>query len=104
MAKAKDRYTAAVALEYGATDEHAARAPAVTVKGAGGDAAEIVRLARRFGVPVVEDGAAARALIGVPLDQQIPADLFEAVAVILRRLEEPAPSANDSGGRGRRRS
>ena len=45
-----------------------------------------MRLAKRYRVPVVERGELAELLSGVPLDEAIPEDLYEAVAVILAEL------------------
>ncbi|MFM1849140.1 MAG: FlhB HrpN YscU SpaS Family, partial [Pseudomonadota bacterium] len=52
----------------------------------GADADAVVKIARRFGVPVVEDSRVARLLKDLPADQPIPPALFEAVAVILQRI------------------
>jgi len=88
MANGREGYAAAVALEYAQSDVDSSRAPTVTLKGAGREAVEIVRLARRFGVPVVDDPSTARALAQVPLESEIPAELYIAVAIIVSRLEE----------------
>lgn len=77
----------AVALEYESnrTDE-SDKAPRVTIKGNPQEAAWLVRMAKQFGVPVVEDCGAATALSELPLDEEIPEDLYQAVAAILNRL------------------
>ena len=62
--------------------------PRVGVKAAAMTAEKVVSIAKRFGVPVVEDSALARSLDAVELDSEIPEELFEAVAVVLARLEE----------------
>ena len=77
-------YRRAVSLEYNDGGEGA---PRVNAKGDHLVADQIVKIARRFGVPVVEKGEMARALSSVPLDQEIPEPLFEAVAVMLQELK-----------------
>ena len=77
-------YRRAVSLEY---NEGGEGAPRVNAKGDNLVADHIVKIARRFGVPVVEKGEMARALSSVPLDQEIPEPLFEAVAVMLQELK-----------------
>lgn len=69
----------AVALHY----DHAG-APRVTARGRGTVAARILELAAEHGVPVEEDEALAEALSQVELDREIPIELFEAVAAVLR--------------------
>ncbi|GGE82761.1 EscU/YscU/HrcU family type III secretion system export apparatus switch protein [Stappia taiwanensis] len=75
----------AVALRY-----DSAGTRRVTARGRGEVAAQILELAAAHGVPVEEDEALAEALSGVELDREIPAELYEAVAAILRFiLQEP---------------
>lgn len=69
----------AVALRY----DHAG-APRVTAKGRGVLAARILELAAEHGVPVEEDAALAEALSQIELDREIPVELYEAVAAVLR--------------------
>ncbi len=70
----------AVALRY---DAHEA-APRVVAKGAGKLAARIRAEARRHGVPVLERKPLARSLYRtVKVGRYVPADLYEAVAVVL---------------------
>jgi flagellar biosynthesis protein len=57
--------------------------PALTARGEYGLADEIVRLARRFGVPVVEREEIAESLAPLELDQRIPPELFEVAAALL---------------------
>ncbi|HEY0078941.1 MAG TPA: EscU/YscU/HrcU family type III secretion system export apparatus switch protein [Pyrinomonadaceae bacterium] len=75
----------AVALRYDA-DEMGA--PTVVAKGAELMAAQIRQIAEESKVPVVRDVALARALYELDIDQEIPAELFEAVAVVLRFVYE----------------
>lgn len=74
----------AVGLAYDVSHQEA---PHVVVKGEGHTADEVVRIARRFGVPVVERGEISELLSGIPLDERIPEDLYEAVALILCELK-----------------
>lgn len=71
-------------------------APTVVAAGAGESAARIEALARRSGVPVRQDPALADALSRLPLDQEIPPELYRAVAEVLvwaRGLDVLARSA-----------
>ena len=70
----------AVALRY----EPGSGAPRVVAKGADEVAAAIRAEADTHGVPIVEDVPLARTLFQVcEIDDEIPADLFEAVARVL---------------------
>ncbi len=80
------QYRRVVGLEYARVAGSAA--PTVAVQGEHLMADQIVRVARRFGVPVVERPALAQALSGIDLDQQIPERLYEAVALVLREIEK----------------
>jgi flagellar biosynthesis protein len=86
--KSKGVYDIAVGLAY---EEGVDPAPEVIVKGEGLEADEIVRLANRYGVPVVEKEELSELLKGIPLDETIPADLYEAVALILSELKSFRP-------------
>ena len=71
-------YTEAVALEYG---RH--KAPVVTAKGEDDLAQRIVEEAKRQGVYVAEDPRLLAMLSRLEVGQEIPEDMFTAVAVIL---------------------
>lgn len=103
----------AVALRY---DEGKDAAPVLLAKGADRVAARIREIAREHGVPLVEAPPLARALYHhVELEQQIPAQLYRAVAELLSylyqiRLARPGqipelpqewsvPAELDQGGR-----
>lgn len=74
----------AVALNY---DPDEAPAPRVTIKGMRKRALRIRELAHRFDVPVVEEPPLARALYAsVPEREQIPQELYQAVATILAEV------------------
>ncbi|MGF6768160.1 type III secretion protein U [Paraburkholderia sp. GAS199] len=73
-----------VAVRY-APHEHPL--PRVIAKGMDESAAELRRVARDAGVPIIGNPPVARALYKVDLDQPIPEELFETVAAILRWVE-----------------
>lgn len=68
----------AVALHY---DKKGA--PRVVAKGKGTLGAKIVEIAREHGVPIQENEVLAGALSHVELDDEIPAELYKAVAEVL---------------------
>jgi flagellar biosynthetic protein FlhB len=71
----------AVALKY---ERHAMGAPRVIAKGTDLLARRITKLAREHGIPVLERKPLARALYAsVDIDQEIPPNLYRAVAEIL---------------------
>jgi flagellar biosynthesis protein FlhB len=70
----------AVALQY---KKNEASAPKVIAKGKGYMAEKIRDLARKHGIPIMEDKPLARALFKVKLDSFIPGELYKAVARIL---------------------
>jgi len=71
----------AVALEY---DEENMEAPRVVAKGEHAIAKQIIDVARAHGVPIVRDVALARALRDLEIEEEIPEDLYDAVAEVLR--------------------
>jgi len=85
MAQKKFRYKLAVGLDY---DPLKSETPSVGVKGEELQADQVVKLAKRFGVSVVEQPELAKALNVLELDQEIPENLFEAVAIVLNQLEK----------------
>ena len=70
----------AVALRYTPGKD---RAPKVAAKGSGDVAERIVRTARELGIPVREDPDLMALLGGLDLEQEVPADLYLAVAELL---------------------
>lgn len=85
----------AVALKYNAD---VMEAPRVVAKGTELFAERIKEIASQHGVPVVENPVVARALFRlVEIDQEIPPDLYQAVAEILMfawRMKGKAPPLN----------
>ena len=82
----------AIALKY---DDKVAAAPVVLAKGKDLVAQRIKELAREHSIPMVENKPVAQALyLTVDIGQQIPGDLFVAVAEIMAyvyKLKNPAP-------------
>lgn len=81
----KSKYSKAVALQYSESDDEA---PVVSLKGQSIVADDLVKLAKRYGVPIVEKPELATALNQVEIDEEIPEGLFEAVAIVLREIEK----------------
>ena len=69
----------AVALEYTGSG-----APRVTAKRHGEVAEQIIELAVKHDIPLAEDSALNELLCGIELGEEIPAELYVAVAVVLR--------------------
>lgn len=78
MTAAPDPRKLAVALEYDRLG-----APRVTAKGRGALAERILEKAREHDVPIQDDGLLAEALSRVPLDDEIPIELYRAVATVI---------------------
>lgn len=73
----------AVALKY---EPSSGGAPTVVAKGRGAIAEKILELARNNGVAVREDPALVTVLSKLNIDQEIPPQLYAAVAAILAFL------------------
>jgi flagellar biosynthetic protein FlhB len=71
----------AVALRY---DRAAMGAPVVVAKGAELMAAQIREIAKEANVPIMRDIPLARALYELEIDEEVPEQLYEAVALVLR--------------------
>ena len=82
----------AVALQY----EHGVDpAPRVTAKGVGDVAERIIEAARAHGLVIESNAGLAEALSHVELDQEIPVELYRAVAEVITfvlRLSNAAPT------------
>jgi flagellar biosynthesis protein len=70
----------AVALQY---QKGTREAPRVTAKGRGLVAERIVALAEENGIVIESNSALAEALSGVEIDDTIPLELYESVAVVI---------------------
>ncbi|HPF13127.1 MAG: flagellar biosynthesis protein FlhB [Planctomycetes bacterium] len=87
----------AVALRYDENDPN--RAPWVVAKGMDLVAQNIKRIAKEAGVPIIEDPPLARGLHRmVEIGDEIPEDLFEAVARVLAFVLNPQGNRAYSGG------
>jgi flagellar biosynthesis protein len=75
----------AVALRY---DPKREAAPRVIAKGTGAVADRILALARKNSVPVRQDTNLVQVLSRLNLDQQIPPEVYQAVAAILAFLHK----------------
>jgi flagellar biosynthesis protein FlhB len=71
----------AVALQY---DREKMQAPQIVAKGMDLMAAQIRKIAEESKVPIMRDVPLARTLHELEIEQEIPEDLYEAVAVVLR--------------------
>ncbi len=69
----------AVALKY---DTSGQGAPKVVAKGQGDIAQKIKEKAAEFDVPIFKNEALANSLLNLNLDEQIPANLYKAVAEV----------------------
>lgn len=80
MENQKKKITHAAALRY-SPDENTA--PEVVALGKGEVAEKILAAAKENDIPVYTDASLAQALTGLQLGDEIPRDLYEAVAEIL---------------------
>jgi len=76
----------AAALRYRPEDPFHDAAPRLVAKGQGLLAERILELAKQHGVTVTKDPDLLAALEPLDLDQLIPPDLFQAVALLLAAL------------------
>ncbi len=78
--KKPDARKMAAAIRYDSAKDDA---PRLTAKGKGHMAEKIIELARRHNIPIRTDYALVHILSKLDLDQQIPPELYRAVAEIL---------------------
>jgi len=76
----KDEKTVAAALKYDAGKDIA---PKVIAKGQGTVAEKIIELAKKNNIPIKSDPSLVQILSKLDIDQQIPIELYRAVAEIL---------------------
>ena len=69
-------------------------APQVVASGRGEVAAQIRAMARRWDIPIVRDVPLARALVEVDIEDEVPSDLYEAVAQVLQFVYDLRHSPN----------
>ncbi|MBS2028588.1 MAG: EscU/YscU/HrcU family type III secretion system export apparatus switch protein [Deltaproteobacteria bacterium] len=75
----------AVALLY---DTKIAEAPVIVARGTEAEALQIRLEARRYGVPIVKDVPLARTLVNFQVGEEVPEELYQAVAGILKVVFE----------------
>ena len=75
-----ERMKKAVSIKYEASRD---RAPKVTAKGSGRVAERIIELAEKEGIPIQEDPDLVGALMHLDFEEEIPPELYKAVAEIL---------------------
>lgn len=75
----------AAALRY---DQDSHQAPVVVASGRGLVAEKILEVAREASVPIVEDAALVSALLALEVGDQIPPELYGAVAKVLAFVME----------------
>jgi flagellar biosynthesis protein len=80
MITEKKKTLLAAALKY---DQKKDAAPRVTAQGRGIVAEKIIELARKHDVPIKNDPALVQILSKLDLDEQIPTEIYKAVAEIL---------------------
>ncbi len=68
-----------VALKY---EENGVSAPKVVAKGKGKVAESIMKKAQELDIPIFQNKALAESLLNLNLDEQIPANLYKAVAEV----------------------
>ena len=88
----------AVALQY---ERETMGAPTVVAKGAELMAAQIRKIAEESEVPIMRDVPLARALYELEVDEEVPEELYESVAVVLRWVYDLAEERGEvAAGRG----
>lgn len=78
------KYKSAVGLKYNSSSENA---PSINIRGEYLNADQIVSLAKKHGVPVIDNPTLVKVLKLMELDEEIPEDLYVAVATLLNKLE-----------------
>lgn len=87
----------AVALQY---DEASMNAPRLVAKGQSELARKIVAIAKKHQIPIVRNIPLARSLFTLELDDEVPEDLYEAVAEILNFVAGLEKANEDRSSRG----
>ncbi|MFA7620350.1 MAG: EscU/YscU/HrcU family type III secretion system export apparatus switch protein [Aminobacteriaceae bacterium] len=80
MTRQEKKRAKAAAVQY---DQKTDDAPKLVASGEGYIAEKIIEIARQADVPVVEDAALVSALLVLELGEEIPGELYEAVAKVL---------------------
>jgi flagellar biosynthesis protein len=87
-----DRKPLAIALRY-----QRPRAPRVVATGRGGIGQAIIDAARAHGVPLEQNPELAEALAQVPLDDEVPEELYRAVATVIAFILRTVKRAPELG-------
>ena len=80
MDRHKKKNTIAAAIKY---DDKRDAAPKLTAKGRGSIAEKIIKLAMEHNIPIREDPALVHILSRLDIDEQIPPEIYKAIAEIL---------------------
>lgn len=83
MARIKEKNKKAVALGYNREKDNA---PKVLASGSGEVAKNIINLAKSYDIPIKEDADLVEILSKVDLNQEVPPNLYKAVAEIFSFL------------------
>jgi len=75
----KEGLKKAAALQY---DKEKDNAPSVTAQGSGETAKNIIKIAEKNGIPIKKDEDLVNMLTQIELNQEIPVELYKAVAEI----------------------
>jgi flagellar biosynthesis protein len=89
-----DEAEIAIALKY---DKQADGAPRVVAKGLRLKAEKIREIAKQYGIPVMRNVSLANALYRVEVGQEVPEELYDAVAEVLNFIY--ALQKEQAGGR-----
>jgi len=81
----KARRKKAAALRY---DPETDKAPEIVAAGYGEIADRIIASAEKHGIPVHQDAELASVLVGLNLNQEVPVELYRAVAAVLAVIME----------------
>ena len=80
MNRHKRKNTIVAAIKY---DDKRDTAPKVTAKGRGSIAEKIIKLAMEHNIPIKKDPALVEILSRLDIDEEIPPELYKAIAEIL---------------------
>lgn len=80
MDRHKKKNTIAAVIKY---DDKRDAAPKLTAKGRGSIAEKIIKLAMEHNIPIREDPALVQILSRLDIDEQIPPEIYKAIAEIL---------------------
>lgn len=81
----KIKYKSAIGLSYSGKDDET---PTISINEANLSADEVVKLAERYGITVVEKPELVAALKKLEVDEEIPEDMYEAIALLLNEIDK----------------